>query len=120
MQAPAGVPPVPLCARCATVIRNAEAVIVDHGAVYHVRCVGTDGPLHVVMAFVKNLAPSPVCHSCISTRLDVPYDDVRKAVGILRLQPGFTVTLIEPCSLCENARVTVRAAAPDTGAQSSP
>ncbi len=62
---------------------------------------------HPVAAFLRQQAPAPVCHGCLTTSLQISYQDAQRAVTMLRLSGEFQVLVGQQCSAGRRQRVAV-------------
>jgi hypothetical protein len=97
-----------ICPRCGQTIDQAQLVVFDVGEFVHHPCfIQAGGGLDLVAAFLRQQAPAPFCHGCLTTSLQISYQDVQRAVTILRLSGEFQVLVGQQCSGCRRQRVTV-------------
>jgi hypothetical protein len=100
----------PICPMCGAVVQSGEHVVFDGGDLIHIACsTGTAVLNDLDDRLLTALRGSPrdgFCHSCLAGRLGAGHDEVRKAVGRLRLRRGAVVTSGR-CGGCRQLRVTI-------------
>ena len=96
------------CRLCLIPIVAGELAFCEGPALVHVECHDRATAGGAVGDFLESKAGWPFCHACLSLRLRLRWDAVRKAVWALRVSRNFQVRP-GTCSQCNTARVVIAA-----------
>jgi hypothetical protein len=87
-----------------------EHVVFGHGDLTHLQChLGVRDLGDVVERHLRGMAGRTVCHTCLSSALDITFAEARKATARLRVSAEFTIGPGR-CSACGRSGIVATAA----------
>ena len=98
------------CSRCSRSVKGADLVVIDGSKLFHHECFVQRGEMHnPVHEFLARHFPAGFCARCLTRRLRLTHEQVRRLVKASRSRRRAVVLLGARCAGCWRSRLTLQA-----------